>query len=286
MTTGKKRAIYSLLLCAVGVGIAGLQYSLTPRCYSIETAKITAGKELRLVMLSDLHSWTYGENQSRLLYHIRQQQPDGIMLCGDMVDDKYPRIGAEQLLSQLPDIAPCYYVSGNHEFWSGEADEIFAGIASYGISVLRSSWEPFTIKGVTIHICGVDDPAVTGNCRARSYGDRTAYLKQLDTFDVLLDDVFTILLAHRPEYIMDYAKHTFDLTLCGHAHGGQWRIPFLMNGLIAPNQGWFPKYAGGMYFCGGMTEIVGRGLLCDWKPRLFNPPEIVIIDIKGTGHDV
>ena len=82
---------------------------------------------------------------------------------------------------------------------------------------------------------------------------------------------------------MEYAKYPFDLVLCGHAHGGQWRIPYLLNGLIAPNQGLFPKYAGGQYICGSMTEIVGRGLARDWKPRLFNPPEIVVVEVRGTG---
>lgn len=98
-------------------------------------------------------------------------------------------------------------------------------------------------------------------------------------------DSFNILLAHRPEYIEEYGQYPFDLVLSGHAHGGQWRIPYLMNGLIAPNQGWFPKYAGGLYRHGDMTEIVGRGLLLDWKPRLFNPPEIVVVDIESQREE-
>ena len=279
--TKKKRVVYSLLLCAVGVGIAGLQYDLTPRYYSVQTEKISAGESVRLVVLSDLHSGTYGKNQGQLLYHIREQRPDLLLLCGDIVDDKRSQDGARQLLSQLSSIAPCYYVSGNHEFWSDNYEEIFDMIDGYGIRVLRNEYEKITVNNIDLTICGVDDPAVYGTLQRRSYGDNARYQAALEKFDTLQTDDFTVLLAHRPEYIEEYAKHPFDLTLCGHAHGGQWRIPYLMNGLIAPNQGWFPKYAGGQYSCGDMTEIVSRGLARDWKPRIFNPPEIVVVEVKG-----
>lgn len=279
--TGKRRIAYSILLCTIGIGIAGLQCSLTPRYYTIQTSKVQEGKDLRILMLSDLHSCIYGKEQSQLLYYVKQEQPDLILLCGDIVDDKYPQDGAKQLFSQITDIAPCYYVSGNHEFWSGNAESIFRMIESYGIRVLRNEGEEIQIQDIPLTICGVDDPASVGGHQKRTYGDRDAYLKTLESFDNVATERFAILLAHRPEYIKEYAKHPFDLTLCGHAHGGQWRIPYLMNGLIAPNQGLFPQYAGGQYTCGQMTEIVGRGLLRDWKPRLFNPPEIVVVDIHG-----
>lgn len=281
--TRKKRIAYSLLLCAIGVGIAGLQCGLTPRHYNIQTSKVPEGKNLRILMLSDLHSCIYGKEQSQLLHFVKREQPDLILLCGDIVDDKYPQDGAKQLFSKIIDIAPCYYVSGNHEFWSGKAESIFRMIESYGIRVLRNESEEILIKNIPLTICGVDDPASVGGRQKRTYGDRNTYVKTLESFGDLPQDRFTILLAHRPEYINEYAKHSFDLTLCGHAHGGQWRIPYLMNGLIAPNQGWFPQYAGGQYICGQMTEIVGRGLLRDWKPRLFNPPEIVVVDIREIG---
>lgn len=281
MTT-KKRATCAALLCAAGIGIAGLQCGLTPRHYTVETHKIGQGKGLRLLMLSDLHSCVYGPNQSNLLAAVRQQMPNLILLCGDIVDNKYPQEGAKQLLSQLPKIAPCYYVSGNHEFWCDDPEGVFRMIGQYGVHVLRNACEPVSVNGITLTICGVDDPAVNGTHQVHSYGDAQPYRQSMAMFDQLPKEQFTVLLAHRPEYITDYAKHPLDLTLCGHAHGGQWRIPYLLNGLIAPNQGWFPKYAGGRYLCGGMTEIVGRGLMLDWKPRLFNPPEIVVVNVKGT----
>lgn len=279
----RKKWMHALLLCAVGIGIAGLQCGLVTRYYSIETDKLKNGQGMRLLMLSDLHSCTYGKNQCQLIDRIILEQPDCILLCGDIVDDKTSRDGAEQLLQQISEIAPCYYVSGNHEFWSGQAEEIFDMIKQYGIRVLRNEQETLTINGTSFSLVGVDDPAATGTRQARSYGETEAYLYALAQFQNLDTEQFCVLLAHRPEYIMEYAKYSFALVLCGHAHGGQWRIPYLLNGLIAPNQGLFPKYAGGQYTCGNMTEIVGRGLARDWKPRLFNPPEIVVVEVRGVG---
>ncbi len=280
----KKHVVSAAVLCAVGIAIAGLQYGLTIRRYTVQTDKIGEGKALRLVMLSDLHSYTYGSDQSPLLHRVAAEEPDVILLCGDIVDDKKPISGAKLLLQQITNIAPCYYVSGNHEYWSEDAEAIFNLIESYGICVLHNEREEISIAGEQYMICGVDDPAANGTRIRRSYGDRTEYLNTLDSFRDLSEDRFNILLAHRPEYIGEYAEYPFDLVLCGHAHGGQWRIPYLLNGLIAPNQGFFPTYAGGQYRCGDTTAIVGRGLMLDWKPRLFNPPEIVVVDIIAAGE--
>lgn len=279
----RKKLTYALILCAVGIGVASLQCGLVTRYYTLETDKLNVGQGVCLVMLSDLHSGVYGENQRQLINKIICEQPDCILLCGDIVDDKTPQDRAEQLLKQITQIAPCYYVSGNHEFWSGQAEDIFDMIEQYGVHVLRNEQETVTINGISFTLCGVDDPASAGSRLARSYGNAEAYQHTLTQFQSLDTKQFCVLLAHRPEYIMEYAKYPFDLVLCGHAHGGQWRIPYLLNGLIAPNQGLFPKYAGGQYICGSMTEIVGRGLARDWKPRLFNPPEIVVVEVSGTG---
>ncbi len=92
-----------------------------------------------------------------------------------------------------------------------------------------------------------------------------------------------MLLVHRPENYADYRKYAFDLVLCGHAHGGQWRIPGILNGLYAPSQGLFPKYAGGYYNEESVPMIVSRGLARESTivPRFYNPPELVIVDLVG-----
>ena len=120
-------------------------------------------------------------------------------------------------------------------------------------------------------------------------GYKKAKLEKLNTFDQQLDALkaqaqeanFTILLTHRPELFERYVARGFDLVLCGHAHGGQWRIPGVLNGLLAPNQGLFPPYAGGRYERGNTTMIVSRGLAKEttFVPRILNPPELVVVTI-------
>lgn len=280
----KKRPVAAAVLCAVGVCIAALQCGLTARHYTVAVSKGRAGDRLRVVMLSDLHSYVYPQRQQSLLAEIARQQPDVIVLCGDIVDDKQPEAGAFLLLSALTETAPSYYVSGNHEWWSGHTEQIFSEIEQCGITVLRGEDAIIRSGETDYRICGIDDPASLGSRTVRSYGTAADYRAQLaDAFVQLPTDSINILLAHRPEYIADYAALPVDLTLCGHAHGGQWRIPFLLNGLIAPNQGFFPQYAGGQYQYDDMVEIVGRGLVRDWKPRVFNPPELVVVDVQATG---
>lgn len=281
LITARKRLTAALLLCAVGIGIAGLQCGLETRYYHITSTKIPVGKQLRLAMLSDLHSYQYGTDQQPIINRLQQAQPDLILLCGDIVDDKQPWTGAERLLEQITALAPCYYVSGNHEYWYHDPEAIFNRIRSFGVTVLENEHRALIINQIPCTICGVEDPASYGDRLSRSYGNAETYHDALAQFDDLPQDTVNILLAHRPEYMESYAVHPFDLALCGHAHGGQWRIPVLLNGLIAPNQGFFPQYAGGAYQIGNMTGIVGRGLIRDWKPRFFNPPEIVVVDITS-----
>ena len=282
----KKRLVSAAaLLCAAGLAASGLYCGLTTRTYTVSTDLLAAGEQIRIVMLSDLHSYVYGSDQKPLLERVQALKPDLIALCGDIVDDKQPTEGAVLLLEQIAALAPSYYVSGNHEFWSEDPEAIFRMIRSYGVHVLRGTREAVRVGNSEIILCGVDDPAGGGTGKAgsaASYGDDAQYQAALSAFDDLPTDRFAVLLAHRPEYIAEYAAHPFDLALCGHAHGGQWRIPFLMNGLIAPNQGFFPPYAGGRYEYGALTQIVGRGLVRDWKPRVFNPPEVVVVDITGS----
>ena len=166
-------------------------------------------------------------------------------------------------------------------------------LREYGVTILSNESQTVTINGTTFNLCGVEDPEVYKikfDKETDPQGYEKARLGRVDTFRQQLDavqaqtepDHFTILLAHRPELFESYVSRGFDLVLCGHAHGGQWRIPGLLNGLYAPNQGLFPKYAGGRYEKDGTTMIVSRGLArwMDIVPRIFNPPELVVITVK------
>jgi predicted MPP superfamily phosphohydrolase len=155
-------------------------------------------------------------------------------------------------------------------------------IQEYGITVLSNESQYITVNGVRLCLCGIDDPEVfeyTSDKQLLMLKDTDGLLKR---FSGLNDDTFNILLAHRPELIENYAKYNFDLVMSGHSHGGQVRIPPFVNGFFAPDQGWFPKYAGGRYKADNVTMVVSRGLGFDERvPRVFNPPDVVVVDIKG-----
>lgn len=240
--------------------------------YTLETPKIN--QALRFLLISDLHSCFYGEGQKDLVSRIQQLNPDLIVMTGDIADDDMPHEGTTQLISQIAPHYPCYYVSGNHEFLSGEMLQMKRWLRAHHVTVFEGTGLTVDIGSDTIFLCGIDDPKVGAS----------AYSKQLEQVGSLLQrhsEYYTILLSHRPERIPDYAAFSPDLVLAGHAHGGQWRIPGLVNGLLAPHQGFFPQYAGGLYLFKQTSMIVSRGLAKDSTrlPRIFNPPELVVVDL-------
>ena len=247
--------------------------------YTVKTDKVE--QPVRIALITDLHSCSYGKNQSTLIKAVAKQKPDVVFLVGDIFDDKADYDNAEITIRQLAEKYPCYYVTGNHEYWGYDVANILTIVDSCGITCLSGECDTIEVNGATLNICGVDDP------------DAVKYLTKGVPVEEQLQKAeeaalaagaenFTILLSHRPELFVTYQNYVFDLVLCGHAHGGQWRIPFLLNGLYAPHQGLFPKYAGGRYDYENGTMIVSRGLARESTrvPRLFNRPELVIIDIK------
>lgn len=252
------------------------------RYYIIQSEKVTNG--FRIIQLSDLHNTSYGENNKRLIKKIKDKEPDIIVLTGDMVDDRYLADGAYALIKGLQEY-PLYFVSGNHEHWHEDTYQVFEALEALGVIILKDEYVTIDLQGEQVNIAGLMDPAKIGYVTKRNekeYYDAPLVnrLVKLDGSIPNKNETFTILLSHRPEFFESYMKFGEDLILCGHAHGGQVRIPFLMNGLYSPNQGWFPEYAGGMYTEMEKSMIVSRGLSLNPKlPRIFNPPEIVVIDI-------
>lgn len=274
-------AALSLLLTALIAG-AVIDSGLTVRDYTIESDNIKSGVNIRVVEIADLHSQVFGDSQKPLIDIIKAQNPDIIVLAGDIVDIRRPVSGAEQLFEGIKDVAPVYYVSGNHEYWSEKYNDIKNIIEGYGITVLNNEREYITINGANLCICGIDDPEVfkySKDPEVLKYKDEEGMLKQ---FSDLGDNTFNILLAHRPEFIESYRKYNFDLVLSGHTHGGEVRLPPFSNGFFAPNQGIFAKYIGGRYDFDNMTMIISRGLATNMvMPRIFDPPEVAAVDIKG-----
>lgn len=267
----KHRWILPVLAILVALALIALDERLILRTYTVVSPKLTA--EVRLAVVTDFHS---SDNADDVVAMVASCAPDAVLLVGDLFDDDTQNRPTERTLSlmrQLSALYPCYYVSGNHEAWTGEMDALYQQTEEAGVTVLRMSSGVLTVRGQRIALCGIPDPYEMVFSGAPDTEEQLRQaLEDVDSAD------FTVLLAHRPELLAKYAQFPLDLVVSGHAHGGQVRIPGVLNGLYAPNQGWFPKLAGGAYTQDGTTLIVSRGLAVrTWLPRIFNRPEVVLV---------
>jgi len=272
------------ILAAIGLlSSAAFYRGIVITNYEASTPKVAPSESIRLVLLTDLHSYIYEPDQKPLIEKVKNLRPDVIFLSGDMADDINPYKGLDILLSGIAELAPCFYVSGSHDYWSGEIDKIKASVTARGVTVLEGNTTELLIRGQRLFISGIDDPTMA--VQSAGEGEFEAYLRALQSFSSIDSSQFNILVAHRPDFYNEYSKLGFDLVVSGHTHGGQVRIPFILNGLYAPNQGYYPKYAGGLYDVREMKMLVSRGLSYYPKlPRIFNPPEIVLLKLNGTGE--
>lgn len=269
---GKKhRWILPVLAILVVLTLIALDERLILRTYTVVSPKLTA--EVRLAVVTDFHS---SDNADDVVAMVTSCAPDAVLMVGDMFDDDIANRPTERTLSLMRQLSaqyPCYYVSGNHEAWTGEMDALYQQTEEAGVTLLRMSSGVLTVRGQRIALCGIPDPYEMVFSGAPDTEEQLRQaLEDVDSAD------FTVLLAHRPELLAKYAQFPLDLVVSGHAHGGQVRIPGVLNGLYAPNQGWFPKLAGGAYTQDGTTLIVSRGLAVRTRlPRIFNRPEVVLV---------
>lgn len=267
----KHRWILPVLAILVALALIALDERLILRTYTVASPKLTA--EVRLAVVTDFHS---SDNADDVATMVASCAPDSVLLVGDLFDDDTQNRPPERTLSLMRQLSaqyPCYYVSGNHEAWTGEMDALYQQTEDAGVTVLRMSSGVLTVRGQRIALCGIPDPYEMVFSGAPDTEEQLRQaLENVDSAD------FTVLLAHRPELLAKYAQFPLDLVVSGHAHGGQVRIPGVLNGLYAPNQGWFPKLAGGAYTQDGTTLIVSRGLAVRTRlPRIFNRPEVVLV---------
>ena len=267
----KHRWILPVLAILVALTLIALKERLILRTDTVVSPKLTA--EVRLAVVTDFHS---SDNADDVVAMVASCAPDAVLMVGDLFDDDTQNRPTERTLSlmrQLSALYPCYYVSGNHEAWTGEMDALYQQTEEAGVTVLRMSSGVLTVRGQRIALCGIPDPYEMVFSGAPDTEEQLRQaLEDVDSAD------FTVLLAHRPELLAKYAQFPLDLVVSGHAHGGQVRIPGVLNGLYAPNQGWFPKLAGGAYTQDGTTLIVSRGLAVRTRlPRIFNRPEVVLV---------
>lgn len=269
-------------------------------CASVKVPKYTINygskKTVKIIQISDFHSNDFGKNEEKLISKIRDEQPDVIFITGDLFEYKFKEKGIEnvkKLLAGIQGVCPFYFVSGNHEYYYGHSNECAYLIEEYGGTVLSNRVVQTNINGIDFVIAGIEDPIffVLPEERKRDAKNDEAFLSKMKEISKVAAETpgeFYVLLAHRPEYINEYkADGIYNLILSGHAHGGQWRLPPFINGLYAPGQGLFPKYAGGRYDFKDdkktSTFIVSRGLSHQepFFPRIFNQIELVEILIQS-----
>ena len=284
MTAKKKKFIFlavaAAVLVALVIWIAWGNTALELNTYTISSSKLPQSFDgYRIAHISDLHNAEMGKDNEKLLTMLRDADPDMIAITGDLVDSRNTDIKvALQFVREAVKIAPCYYVTGNHEARISEYNELKAGMEAAGVTVLEDAQTDISLTGEFIRLIGVNDPSYQTDYL---FGDaKTVMNTKLEELHTE-DDGFTILLSHRPELFATYAEHDVDLVLSGHAHGGQFRMPFI-GGLVAPNQGLFPEYDAGIYTEGNTNMLVSRGIGNSILPfRINNRPEVILIELQA-----
>ena len=272
----KKRAIIitAAVAVAVTVAVVSVDERIKVRKETVYSDKVDA--PVKLLLLSDHHSSKYGDEQRDLIKAIDKLSPDAILMTGDIFDNRVNNDNTITLLENIASRYDCFFVSGNHEVSTNSLKRIKKYLRELGVTVLEGENTLVEINRQQIIIGGIDDPLSFPDAKGRLWED------QLEECDLgLSDEYFSVLMTHRPERVDDYRETGYDLVLAGHAHGGQVIIPGIVNGLYAPNQGFFPQYAGGRYELNDtQTMIVSRGLSKYLRPRVFNRPELVLVTIK------
>lgn len=277
MPVFSRKTIVILLLCLIGViyFFYSQNNALVQSSHTITSPDIPVQfDDFTIIQLSDLHSKEFGDQNERLLSEVDKQKPDVIFMTGDLIDS-YSANNDEGivLMEQLVEIAPVYFVTGNHEWRLGIVNELEEDLRSYGVTVLRNETTTIEHNGQSIQLIGIDDPDSEPAMDSSQFTESVLNDQQLDP------NLFTILLAHRPEVFSSYQRNEIDLIFSGHAHGGQFRLP-LLGGLLSPGQGLFPDYSEEVHKENGTTMIVSRGLGNSLFPlRLFNRPEIIEVKL-------
>lgn len=244
----------------------------------------------RIVQISDLHNAKFGKSNQKLVDRIRECAPDMIVLTGDLVDSNHTNVDrAVQFVNEIVKMCPVYYVTGNHEYWleKSEYDELMDGLVSAGVVVLDNQVVEISRGDAKFRLVGLDDRSLADGTLEALLSDESIRNNQAEQKEETADNEdsgekeLTVVLAHEPQYLARYAGTGVDLVLSGHAHGGQFRLPFV-GGIVAPDQGFLPGYTAGEYYMNGTEMIVSRGLGNSVIPvRLFNYPEIVCVELVG-----
>ena len=268
----RKKFIILIFILGIVLFFRYENHHLVVSCCTYQNDKITAETDgYRIVQISDLHNAKFGQNNEKLIRKIAGLEPDMIAVTGDLVDSNHTDLDvAIHFMESVTQICPVYYVTGNHEYWLDEKDRIklYTEMEKAGVFLLQNEAVTISVSETSFSLIGLDD-------RSLSDGTLSSLMQDCDS------DCLRVVLAHEPQYIEKYSQTGVELVFCGHAHGGQFILPFL-GAVVAPDQGLFPKYTAGEYRMGNTTMYVSRGLGNSVIPiRLFNDPEIVCVELRG-----
>lgn len=258
------------------------------RRYRIDVPGMKKNEQIKILFLSDLHGREYGEANRKLLGRIQKENPDCILVGGDMLTRGRPETDsvALDLMRRLPSLAPVYAANGNHEQKMKENTEKYkdryekysAGLKKAGIHILENDTAFFRKGSFQASVTGLEIPL---SCYSH-FGKEALRIKEIEKrIGTVPEGCYHILLAHNPSYVEQYWKWGADLVLSGHLHGGVVRLPFL-GGVITPQMQLFPKYSGDMYKKDGHRCVVSRGLGTHTvNVRLYNMAELVCLVFTG-----
>ena len=286
MTKSKKRLVIiltsTLLVIAILIGlIAWGNKALMITEITVNSQKLPENFEgFKIAHVSDLHNDEFGKDNAKLISLIENSAPDIIAITGDIFDCHHTDVDvAIEFAEKAVQIAPCYYVAGNHEQRVPDAyEKLIDAFKEIGIVVLDNKAVTVERAGQSINVLGVSDPGFETDYL---FGDTEGVLNRHLTELMTDKESFNLLLSHRPELFELYERHDVDLVLTGHAHGGQFRLPFV-GGLYAPNQWLFPEYDAGLYTEDNTNMIVSRGIGNSLFPfRFNNRPEVVLVTLEN-----
>lgn len=280
------KTIYKI--AAAVMTIAAISYlhiqnnSLSVSEYEYENEKVPLPFDgFRIAHVSDLHNKRFGRDGSELISLIMGRKPDIIVISGDLVDSRHTNIKyAAEFVSKACDIAPVYYVTGNHEhrFKDTEFENIIMCIENAGATALLNRTQAIILDNSKIYLTGANDGFLHSDNAFDSDGQ--ILRSKLEAIMPANDGTLSMLIAHRPQFASDYAKAGADLTFSGHAHGGQFRVPFV-GGFLAPDQGFFPAFCEGIHYFGESATVISRGLGNSLLPiRINNRPELVMVTLR------
>ncbi|MCH5273885.1 MAG: metallophosphoesterase [Lachnospiraceae bacterium] len=282
-----KKARYIIISCVVILGVFLIAWTvwdnitLTVTGISVSSDRLPPSfSGFRIVQISDMHNAEFGENNKTLLKAVSDAGPDIIVITGDFVDARHTNIKVSlDFAEKAVEIAPVYYVTGNHEARLFRYDELKNGLETAGVIVLEDTSVYLERGDEKIVLLGLSDPGFT--IEDGGFDEISAMVSARLNSMLEQETVYSVLLSHRPELFETYAACGVDLILSGHVHGGQFRLPFL-GGLFAPSQGLFPKYDAGLYTKGVTNMVISRGLGNSVMPvRINNRPEIVLIELTA-----